>query len=174
MEELISLGKIIFPLVLSGLIVYSKSLISMFFLGQLGKIELAGGSLAMGFANITGYSVMKGMATGMEPICGQAFGAKKWTVLSQTFKQTLSLLLLGSIPIILLWLNMESILLSLGQKKTLTSVGKVFLIYSIPELLAQALLSPLRIFLRAQNLNLLLLFLQQWPCYFTFQSIISL
>ncbi|KAE8682259.1 MATE efflux family protein isoform 2 [Hibiscus syriacus] len=154
MEELIPLGKIIFPLVLSGLIVYSKSLISMFFLGQIGKIELAGGSLAMGFANITGYSVMKGLATGMEPICGQAFGAKKWTVLSQTFKQTLSLLLLGSIPIIVLWLNMEPILLSLGQKNTLTSVGKVFLIYSIPELVAQALLSPLRIFLRAQNLNL--------------------
>ncbi|KAK8643214.1 hypothetical protein V6N13_012520 [Hibiscus sabdariffa] len=154
MEELISLGKIIFPLVLSGLIFYSKSLISMFFLGHLGKIELAGGSLAMGFANITGYSVMKGLATGMEPICGQAFGAKKWTILSQTFKQTLCLLLLGSIPIILLWLNMEPILLSIGQDKTLTSVANVFLAYSIPELLAQALLSPLRIFLRAQSLNL--------------------
>ncbi|MBA0808764.1 hypothetical protein Gohar_024475, partial [Gossypium harknessii] len=154
MDELISLGKITVPLVLSGLIFYSKSLISMFFLGHLGKIELAGGSLAIGFANITGYSVMKGLATGMEPICCQAFGAKKWTVLSETFKQTLCLLFLGAIPIIVLWLNMEPILLLIGQDKTITSVAKVFLTYSIPELLAQALLSPLRIFLRAQSLNL--------------------
>ncbi|KAA3453508.1 multidrug and toxin extrusion protein 2-like isoform X1 [Gossypium australe] len=154
MDELISLGKIMMPLVISGLIFYSKSLISMFFLGHLGKIELAGGSLAIGFANITGYSVMKGLATGMEPICCQAFGAKKWTVLSETFKQTLCLLFLGAIPIIVLWLNMEPILLLIGQDKTITSVAKVFLTYSIPELLAQALLSPLRIFLRAQSLNL--------------------
>ncbi|KAK8691817.1 hypothetical protein V6N13_075312 [Hibiscus sabdariffa] len=154
MEELTSLGKIIFPLVISNLIFYSKSLVSMFFLGHLGKTELAGGSLAIGFANITGYSVMKGLATGMEPICGQAFGAKKWTVLSQTFKQTLCLLLLGSVPIILLWLKMEPILLLTGQHKTLTSVAKVYIAYSIPELLAQALLSPLRIFLTAQSLNL--------------------
>ncbi|XP_017605827.1 protein DETOXIFICATION 53-like [Gossypium arboreum] len=154
MDELISLGKITVPLVISGLIFYSKSLISMFFLGHLGKIELAGGSLAIGFANITGYSVMKGLATGMEPICCQAFGAKKWTVLSETFKQTLCLLFLGAIPIIVLWLNMEPILLLIGQDKTITSVAKVFLTYSIPELLAQTLLSPLRIFLRAQSLNL--------------------
>ncbi|XWS74493.1 hypothetical protein CRYUN_Cryun01aG0002800 [Craigia yunnanensis] len=126
----------------------------MFFLGHLGNIELAGGSLAMGFANITGYSVMKGLATAMEPMCCQAFGAKKLTVLSQTFKQTLCLLLLGAIPVTLLWLNMEPILLSIGQDKTITSVAKVFLTYSIPELLAQALLNPLRIFLRAQSLNL--------------------
>ncbi|XP_022746517.1 protein DETOXIFICATION 53-like [Durio zibethinus] len=154
MEELTSLGKITFPLVISGLIFYSKSLISMLFLGHLGNIELAGGSLAMGFANITGYSVMNGLAMGMEPICCQAFGAKKWTVLSQTFKQTLCLLLLAAIPITLLWLNMEPILLSIGQDKTIISVAKVFLTYSIPELLAQALLSPLKIFLRAQSLTL--------------------
>ncbi|XWS65598.1 hypothetical protein CRYUN_Cryun05aG0127300 [Craigia yunnanensis] len=154
MEELTLLGQITFPLMISSLIFYSKSAISIFFLGHLGNIELAGGSLAMGFANITGYSVIKGLATGLEPICCQAYGAKKWAVLSQTFKQTLCLLLLASIPIILLWLNMEPILLSIGQDKTITSVAKVFITYSIPELLAQALLQPLRIFLRAQSLTL--------------------
>ncbi|XP_021297218.1 protein DETOXIFICATION 53-like isoform X1 [Herrania umbratica] len=151
-DELMSLGKIAFPLLLSGLILHSKSIVCMLFLGHLGNIELAGGSLSMGFANITGYAVIKGLAMGMEPICCQAYGAKKGTVLSQTFKQTLCLLLLAAIPITLLWLNMEPILLSFGQDETITSVAKVFITYSIPELLAQALLHPLRIFIRAQNL----------------------
>ncbi|XVF41216.1 hypothetical protein PTKIN_Ptkin01aG0262800 [Pterospermum kingtungense] len=90
----------------------------------------------------------------MEPICCQAYGAKKWTILSQMFKQTLYLLLLTAIPIILLWLNMEPLILSVGQDRAITSVAKVFITYSIPELLARALLQPLRIFLRAQSLTL--------------------
>ncbi|KAJ4970188.1 hypothetical protein NE237_003287 [Protea cynaroides] len=49
----------------------------MLFLGYLGDIQLAGGSLSIGFANITGYSVIKGLAMGMEPICCQAYGAKR-------------------------------------------------------------------------------------------------
>ncbi|MBA0820893.1 hypothetical protein Goarm_017782, partial [Gossypium armourianum] len=45
----------------------------MLFLGHLGDIELAAGSLAIAFANITGYSVLSGLALGMEPLCSQAF-----------------------------------------------------------------------------------------------------
>ncbi|OMO89686.1 Multi antimicrobial extrusion protein [Corchorus capsularis] len=44
--------------------------------GHLGKLALADGSFAIDFANITCYSVLSGLVMGMEPICGQAFGAK--------------------------------------------------------------------------------------------------
>ncbi|KAK9283947.1 hypothetical protein L1049_012204 [Liquidambar formosana] len=152
-EELLSLGKIAIPIVITSLVLCSKSIISVLFLGRLGDIELAGGSLSIGFANITGYSVLKGLAMGMEPICCQAFGAKRWALLCQTYNKTLCLLLLAAIPISLLWLNMEPILLWLGQDQNITSVAKVYITYSIPELLAQAHLHPLRIFLRAQNLT---------------------
>ena len=53
----------------------------MLFLGHLGELALAGGSLAIGFANITGYSVLSGLTMGMEPICGQAFGAQRFKLL---------------------------------------------------------------------------------------------
>jgi MATE family multidrug resistance protein len=152
-EELISLCKIACPIVVSSLLLYPKSIVSMFFLGHLGSTELAGGSLSIGFANITGYSVLKGLAMGMEPICCQAYGAKKWEVLCQTYKRTLCLLFLAVIPISLLWLNMEPILLWLGQDRKITSVAKVYITYSLPDLLAQALLHPLRIFLRTQSLT---------------------
>ena len=57
------------PMILTGLLLYLRSMISMLFLGRLGGLALAGGSLAIGFANITGYSVLSGLAMGMEPIC---------------------------------------------------------------------------------------------------------
>ncbi|KAJ6946347.1 hypothetical protein NC651_001173 [Populus alba x Populus x berolinensis] len=67
-------------------------MISMLFLGRLGELALAGGSLAIGFANITGYSILSGLSMGMEPICGQAFGAKRYKLLGITLQRTILLL----------------------------------------------------------------------------------
>ncbi|KAG2241638.1 hypothetical protein Bca52824_090211 [Brassica carinata] len=58
------------------------------FLGRLGDLELAAGSLAIAFANITGYSVLSGLALGMEPLCSQAFGAHRYKLLSLTLHRT--------------------------------------------------------------------------------------
>lgn len=151
-EELRSLVKIACPIIMTTLLIYSRSLVSMLFLGRLGKTELAGGSLAIGFGNITGNSVLRGLATGMDPLCCQAYGAKRWSVLSQTFQKTVCLLLLVSLPIAILWLNVETIFIWLGQDPEITKVAKVYMFFSIPELLAQAHLHPLRIFLRTQGL----------------------
>lgn len=153
MEELLSLMKIALPVALTTLLIFSKGTISMLFLGHMEKIELAGGSLAMGFANVTGFSVMKGLCMGMEPICSQAYGAKRYSILSQTYIRTVLLLLLTSIPITLLWLNVEPVLLRLGQDRVILKVAKSYLLYSVPELIGQAHISPLRSFLRTQGLN---------------------
>lgn len=152
-EELTSLAQIVWPIIVTSFLLYSKSVISMIFLGRLGEAELAGGSLSIAFANITGYSVLKGLAMGMEPICGQAYGAKRWAILSLTFQKTLLLLLLAAIPITFLWLYMEPILVHLGQDSYITSIAKNYIVFSLPDLFAQALLHPLRIFLRTQSLT---------------------
>ncbi|PNX96904.1 multidrug and toxin extrusion protein 1-like, partial [Trifolium pratense] len=82
-EEMKAIGKISCPTAITGLLLYSRAMISMLFLGHLGETQLAGGSLSIGFANITGYSVLSGLAMGMEPICGQAYGAKQWKILGE-------------------------------------------------------------------------------------------
>eukprot|EP00250_Pteridium_aquilinum_P033129 c5226_g1_i1 orf=3-458(-) len=79
-EELKHIGSIAGPMICLYLLLYGRMVTSMFFLGRLGELELAGGSLAIGLANITCYSVLSGLALGMEPICGQAFGAKRWSM----------------------------------------------------------------------------------------------
>ncbi|KAL3531608.1 hypothetical protein ACH5RR_005129 [Cinchona calisaya] len=152
-EELFSLMKIAFPVALTTMLVYSKNIISMLFLGRMGKMELAGGSLAIGFANVTGFSVMKGLCMGMEPICCQAYGAKRLSVLSHTYIKTFLLLFFTSIPITFLWLNVEPVLLRMGQDRVILKVAKAYLVYSIPELVAHAHITPLRSFLRTQGLN---------------------
>uniref|UniRef100_A0A803M0I6 Protein DETOXIFICATION n=2 Tax=Chenopodium quinoa TaxID=63459 RepID=A0A803M0I6_CHEQI len=133
-------------------------MISMLFLGRLGELALAGGSLAIGFANITGYSVLSGLAMGMEPICGQAFGAKKHSLLGLTLQRTIILLLLISLPISFLWLNMEKLLFLCRQDQGIAVQAQAYLIYTLPDLLAQSILHPLRIYLRTQSITLPLTF----------------
>ncbi|KAK1300053.1 MATE efflux family protein 5 [Acorus calamus] len=152
-EELREIWKISGPTTLTGLVLYSRSMISMLFLGYLGELELAGGSLSIGFANITGYSVLSGLAMGMEPICGQAFGARQPKIMGLVLQRTILLLLTASLPITLIWLNMKSILLWCGQDEQVSSVAHVFITSAVPDLIFLSFLHPLRIYLRAQNVT---------------------
>ncbi|KAL8543904.1 hypothetical protein ACS0TY_004452 [Phlomoides rotata] len=154
LREALSLSAIALPMILTSLLLYSRSIISMLFLGRLGDLPLAGGSLALGFANITGYSILSGLAVGMEPICGQAFGAKRYTLLGLSLQRTILLLLLTTLPISFLWLNMNTILLFCRQDAAIAAQAQSYLLYSLPDLFLQALLHPLRIYLRSQSITL--------------------
>jgi MATE family multidrug resistance protein len=145
-------------MILTGLLLYSRSMISMLFLGRQGELALAGGSLAIGFANITGYSILSGLSMGMEPICGQAFGAKRYKLLGLALQRTILLLFLVSIPIALLWFNMKKILLFCGQEDDISTEAQLYILYSLPDLVAQSILHPLRIYLRSQSITLPLTF----------------
>nr|GLL48170.1 protein DETOXIFICATION 48-like [Ipomoea trifida] len=154
MEEIKAIGKISGPTAMTGLLMYSRAMISMLFLGYLGELELAGGSLAIGFANITGYSVIAGLAMGMEPICGQAYGGKQMKLLGLTLQRTVLLLLSTSIPISFAWMNMKNILLWCGQDEEIASMAHTFIVFAIPDLFFLSLLHPLRVYLRTQGITL--------------------
>ncbi|XP_015933120.1 protein DETOXIFICATION 48-like [Arachis duranensis] len=154
LEEIKEIGKICGPTAMTGLLLYSRAMISMVFLGYLGEMELAGGSLSIGFANITGYSVISGLAMGMEPICGQAYGAKQWKILGLTLQRTVLLLLSTSLPISFMWINMNRILLWFGQDHEISSMAQRFILFCIPDLFLLSLLHPLRIYLRTQSITM--------------------
>ncbi|KAJ8750780.1 hypothetical protein K2173_015961 [Erythroxylum novogranatense] len=152
-SETKSLVKLAFPIALTALILYSRSITSMLFLGHLGDLELAAGSLAIAFANITGYSVLSGLALGMEPLCSQAFGAQRPKLLSLTLHRSVAFLLVSSIPISLLWLNMSKILLYLHQDPDIVSLSHTYMLFSLPDLLANSFIHPIRIYLRSQSIT---------------------
>ncbi|XP_078432042.1 MATE efflux family protein [Wolffia australiana] len=148
-----SLFTLSFPIALTALLLYSRSVVSMLFLGSLGDISLAGGSLAVASANITGYSVLCGLSLGMEPLCSQAFGADQPKLLSVTLHRAVLFLLSSSLPIAFLWLNMDKLLLFLGQDPEITSLAQTYLLFTIPDLVSFSFIHPIRIYLRAQGLT---------------------
>ncbi|CAN8302210.1 unnamed protein product [Cochlearia groenlandica] len=149
-KEAISISRISLPLIFTGLLLYFRSFVSLFFIGRLGGPALAGGSLALAFANITGYSLFSGLTMGVESICSQAFGAKHYNLVHVTIRRGIVLLLFTSLPVSFLWINIEKILVMLKQDKDLALEAHVFLLYSVPDLVAQSFLHPLRVYLRTQ------------------------
>ncbi|CAN6225179.1 unnamed protein product [Urochloa humidicola] len=142
------------PMVGAGILFYMRSLVSMVFLGRLGQLPLAGGSLALGFANITGYSVLSGLAGGMDPVCGQAFGAGRTDLLRAALRRTTLLLLAASVPIAVLWLSMHRVLVSTGQDPDIAAAAYAYILCCLPDLAVQCFLHPIRIYLRAQSVTL--------------------
>ncbi|XP_040383057.1 protein DETOXIFICATION 49-like [Oryza brachyantha] len=152
--EVASIVRLAMPMVGAGLLMYMRSMVSMLFLGRLGSLPLAGGSLALGFANITGYSVLSGLAAGMDPVCGQAFGAGRTSVLTAALRRTVMLLLAASAPISVLWLAMRRVLVATGQDPDIAACAYEFILCSLPDLAVQSFLHPLRVYLRAQSITL--------------------
>ncbi|CAN6324778.1 unnamed protein product [Urochloa humidicola] len=153
-SEAASILRLSLPMIMTGLILYVRPMISMLFLGRLGELALAGGSLAIGFANITGYSVLSGLATGMEPVCGQAVGAGNLPLVGATMQRTVLLLLAVSVPVAFLWAHMEPLLLLAGQDAAIAAAAQRYILLCLPDLLFQSFLHPLRIYLRTQSINL--------------------
>ncbi|OEL29379.1 Protein DETOXIFICATION 48 [Dichanthelium oligosanthes] len=150
-----AIGRVSVPMAITGLVMYSRALISMLFLGRLGELALAGGSLALGFANITGYSMLSGLALGMEPICGQAFGVRRGKLPALALHRTVLLLLAVALPISLLWVTSTGYILKLlGQDEGVADAAQTFAAYASADLAVLAVLHPLRIYLRSQNLTL--------------------
>ncbi|WZZ90571.1 hypothetical protein YC2023_119150 [Brassica napus] len=131
------------------LLLYFRYYVSLYFLGGLGRSTLAGGSLALDFANITCYSLFSGLTMGVESICFPAFRAIRATI-----QRGLILLLLTSLPVSLLWIKTKKILEMLKQDEDLAAEAHIFLLYSVPDLLRSRIFSNLPItFLLVQYLG---------------------
>ncbi|KAF2298963.1 hypothetical protein GH714_029388 [Hevea brasiliensis] len=137
---------------------FAKIAITTAFLGRLGDLRLAGGTLGFTFANVTGFSVLNGLCGAMEPICGQAYGAKNFRLLHKTLLMTIFLLLLVTLPASFLWLNVEKILIHFGQQEEISLVAKTYLFYLLPDLVITSLLCPLKAYLSSQGITVPIMF----------------
>ncbi|GFZ06943.1 MATE efflux family protein [Actinidia rufa] len=158
LSELRTQRGIALPLVAMNLTWFAKIAITTAFLGRLGELQLAGGALGFTFANVTGFSVLNGLCGAMEPICGQAYGAKNFKLLHKTLLMTTFLLLLTSLPISFLWLNVEKLLIQFGQQHEISIVAKKYLFYLLPDLVVTSFLCPLKTFLSSQNITVPIMF----------------
>ncbi|KAF3492697.1 hypothetical protein DY000_02053914 [Brassica cretica] len=81
---------------------------STMIVGHKSEISLAGIALASSIANVTGFSLLSGLASALETLCGQAFGARQYEKLGLGTKgAALSISLSYWLNAVFLWFFMR-------------------------------------------------------------------
>ncbi|CAM0884599.1 unnamed protein product [Alopecurus aequalis] len=122
------------PLVASGILRCALKLVSVMFVGHLGELPLAGASLATSLANVTGFSLLAGMASALDTLCGQAFGARQYHLLGVHKQRAMLVLALACVPIAVVWANTTQILLFLGQEPSIAAEAGAYARWLVPSL----------------------------------------
>lgn len=151
-EEVKKLGSIAAPLVAVLLSQYLLQVISIMMVGHLGELSFSSTALAISLSSVTGFSILLGMASALETICGQAYGAQQYKKLGiQTYTAIFSLFLV-CIPISGIWIYMEKLLVLIGQDPLISHEAGKFIVWLIPALYAYATLQALIRYFQTQSL----------------------
>lgn len=111
------IGRYSAPLVLTFVLQYSLTVVSVFTVGHLGKAELGAVSLASMTANITGYAVYQGLATSLDTLCAQAYGSGHKKLVGLQTQRMVYFLCIITIPMGAIWLSADQILQKIVPEK---------------------------------------------------------
>lgn len=150
--EIRSLAMSSIPLVMTFLLQNSLSTVSVFSVGHLGATELAAVSMGSMTANITGYATIQGIATALDTLCPQAFGAKKYGMVGDYMQKCIALVFVIMIPVLIVWFffgyHLTSLLL---PDKETAKLAADYLVYITPGIPAYILFECGKRFLQAQG-----------------------
>ncbi|CAN1768082.1 Protein DETOXIFICATION 16 [Linum perenne] len=152
MEEMKRMIWLAGPLIAVSLLQYSMNLISVMFVGHLGELSLSSASIATSFASATGFTLLLGMASALDTLCGQAYGAKQYHMMSIHTQRAILVLLLATIPLSIIWANTSPILIALGQQQDISLAAGSYVQFMIPSIFAYGILQCLVKFLQTQNI----------------------
>ncbi|GLU03964.1 hypothetical protein SLE2022_211330 [Rubroshorea leprosula] len=131
---------------------YMLSFITMMFVGHLGSVEFAGASLANVGIQGLAYGIMLGMASAVQTVCGQAYGANKYSTMGIICQRAIILHLGAAVILTFLYWYSSSFLKLIGQSDSIAEQAQVFARGLIPQIYAFALSCPMQRFLQAQNI----------------------
>ncbi|XP_057868185.2 protein DETOXIFICATION 16 isoform X3 [Cryptomeria japonica] len=140
------------PMVSVNLLQFSLRVISVMLVGHLGELALSSASIATSFANVSGFTLLMGMGSALETLCGQAYGAKQYHLLGIHLQRAIFVLFCVSIPVAVVWAYMGNILTACGQDPPISFEAGEFARWMIPSLFAYSALLPLTRYLQTQSI----------------------
>ncbi|KAF3431963.1 hypothetical protein FNV43_RR26699 [Rhamnella rubrinervis] len=151
-KEIKRVGFIAGPLMAVTLSQFLLQVISTMMVGHLGELALSSTSIAISLSAVTGFSLLQGMASALETLCGQAYGAEEYYKVGlKTYTAIVSLIFV-CFPISLLWTYFSKLLIFIGQDPLISQEAGKFIVCLIPALFAYAILQPLVRFFQTQSL----------------------
>lgn len=100
-------------LVIQSISGFFISMSTFIWIGSLGPLATASCTLGNMYANITGMSLIYGMATALDSLCAQSYGAKQYKAIGVHTQRAVLILTLLSLPVVVTWIFAETVLHSL-------------------------------------------------------------
>lgn len=150
------LWRIVGPAIFGRITSYSMFVVTQAFAGHLGDLELASLSIASSVISGFDFGLLLGMASALETLCGQAYGAKKYYMLGIYLQRSWIVLLLCGILTLPLYVFATPVLKLLGQPDDVAHVSGIVARYLIPLHFSFTLLFPLQRFLQSQLKNIVI------------------
>ena len=133
---------------------FLSSSIEVSFIGHLSSESLSYFSLAISLFNVTGSSIIHGLASGLETIAGQAYGAGQYRQIGLSLQRAFVCVGCACLPILYLWQHIESILLFVRLDPGVAAGAAHFLHLLAPSLIADVIVAILPLYLPCQNVVL--------------------
>ncbi|CAN1174515.1 Protein DETOXIFICATION 14 [Linum perenne] len=150
-DELKRIARIAGPMIAVMALQYLQQTVSIVIVGHISQLALTTVGIATALTNVTGFSVLYGMAGGLATLCGQAYGAGQYPKLgTYTYSGIISLFLVCP-AICLLWAFTGKLLRATGQDPVVAAGARDFCLWSIIGLTGTAVVGPLTRFLQAQS-----------------------
>ncbi|KAK3164453.1 hypothetical protein QOZ80_1AG0018770 [Eleusine coracana subsp. coracana] len=140
------------PMIAVALLQLMMQLISTIMVGHLGEVPLAGAAIASSLTNVAGLSVLIGLATGLETLCGQAYGAEQYHKLSLYTYRSIIVLLIVCVPMAIMWVCIPEVLPLIGQDPQIATEAGNYALWLIPGLFAFGVAQCFSKFLQSQSL----------------------
>nr|KJB26651.1 hypothetical protein B456_004G253200 [Gossypium raimondii] len=147
------------PAIFTRFSTFGVTVISQAFVGHLGPTELAAFSLCFTVLLRFGNGVLLGMASALETLCGQAFGAKQYHMLGIYLQRSWIVLFATALCLLPIYIFTTPILIALGQDKIIATVAGYISYWFIGIVFSFIVSFTCQMFLQAQSKNMIIAYL---------------
>uniref|UniRef100_A0A453KCF1 Protein TRANSPARENT TESTA 12 n=1 Tax=Aegilops tauschii subsp. strangulata TaxID=200361 RepID=A0A453KCF1_AEGTS len=159
MEENRKLWAVAGPSICTRFSTFGVTVISQAFIGHIGPTELAAYALVstvlMRFSN----GILLGMASALETLCGQSYGAKQYHMMGIYLQRSWIILSGCAVLMLPIFIFTEPLLVFIGQDPTISAVAGTISIWYIPVMFASVFNFTLQMYLQAQSKNMIITYL---------------
>ncbi|KAK0581372.1 hypothetical protein LWI29_012986 [Acer saccharum] len=139
------------PIAFNILCNYGINSFTNIFVGHIGDMELSAVAISLSVIANFSFGFLLGMASALETLCGQAFGAGEIELMGVYMQRSWIILFVTCFFILPLYIFATPVLKLLGQRHDIAELAGTFSLQVIPQMFSLAFNFPTQKFLQAQS-----------------------
>uniref|UniRef100_A0A0D9XWF9 Protein DETOXIFICATION n=1 Tax=Leersia perrieri TaxID=77586 RepID=A0A0D9XWF9_9ORYZ len=159
LEENKKLWVVAGPSICARFSTFGVTVVSQAFIGHIGATELAAYAIVSTVLMRFSCGILLGMASALETLCGQSYGAKQYHMLGIYLQRSWIVLFICAILLTPIYLFTTPLLIALGQDPKISAMAGFISLWYIPVMMSYVWGFTLQMYLQAQSKNMIVTYL---------------